>query len=130
MTSANVELVREIYARWERGESARDLIDDQLEYVNPPYAVESGTSRGRGALAKIRDVYPDMIIRAERLVDAGDEVVVLAALSGTSVSGVRMDTSQAYVWTLRDGRAVRFRWFNELEEALDAVGLSSDAERE
>jgi ketosteroid isomerase-like protein len=122
--SASVELVREIYERWDRGESTRDLIVDDLEYVNPPYAVEAGTSTGRRVLAKIREAYPDMRIRPERIIDAGDDVVVAASLIGTSVSGVRMDTHQAYVWTVRDGRAVRFRWFNELAAALAAVGVA------
>jgi ketosteroid isomerase-like protein len=122
--SAAVDVVRRIYALWDRHESASHLIDDDLEYVNPPYAVETGVSRGRGALGKIRDVYPDMLIRAERIIDAGENVVVLCSLVGSSVSGVRMDIHQAYVWTVRDGRAIRFRWFNELGEALAAVGLS------
>jgi hypothetical protein len=30
------------------------------------------------------------------------------------------------VWSIRDGRAVRFRWFNELAEALAAVGVAPD----
>jgi hypothetical protein len=34
----NVEGVRSIYALWIKGESARHLIDPDLEYVNPPYA--------------------------------------------------------------------------------------------
>src|SRR5437879_5517094 len=124
--SASVELVSEIYERWGRGESSRHLIVDDLEYVNPPYAVEAGTSRSRATLAKIREAYPDMRIRAERIIDAGDDIVVAASLTGTSVSGVRMDTHQAYVWTVRDGRAMRFRWINELEEALAAVGIAPD----
>jgi ketosteroid isomerase-like protein len=126
MASANVELVRSIYERWNRDESTSDLIADDLEYVNPPYAVESGVSRGRGVLAKIRDVYPDFRAIPERFIEAGDDVVVPVAVTGTSVSGLRLDTRQAYVWTVGDGRVVRFRWFNELDEALAAVGLSAD----
>ena len=126
MASANVELVRAIYERWERGESTRDLVDDDLEYVNPPYAVESGIRRGRRALAKIREVYPEFHVAAERFIETGDEVIVPSSVAGRSVSGVEVNTRQTYVWTVRDGRAIRFRWFNELEEALAAVGLSTD----
>lgn len=28
------------------------------------------------------------------------------------------------VWTIRDGRAVCFRWFNDPREALEAAGLA------
>jgi uncharacterized protein len=123
MSQANVELVREIYQRWSEGGSARHLIDPELEYVNPPYAVESGVSRGRGTLGRIRDVYPDFRVEPERFVDAGEDVVVTGVARGTSASGLEAQWRQGYVWTIRDGRAIRFRWFNQPEEALRAVGL-------
>jgi ketosteroid isomerase-like protein len=37
---------------------------------------------------------------------------------------VEVERRQGYVWTLRDGKAIRFRWFNDPAEALQAVGLS------
>ncbi len=119
-----MDLVRAIYERWNTDESARDLIDPQLEYVNPPYAVESGTRHSRDTLHKIRDVYPDFRVVPERFVDAGEEVVVIGIASGTSESGLKAQWRQGYVWTIRDGRAVRFRWFNQPAEALEAVGLT------
>ena len=30
---------------------------------------------------------------------------------------------QGYIWTFREGKAVRFRWFNDPEEALRAAGV-------
>jgi uncharacterized protein len=124
MSQENLELVRAIYRLWGEGESARHLIDADLEYVNPPYAVESGTRRDRRTLGKIRDVYPDFRVEPERFVDAGEEIVVIGTARGTSASGVEAQWRQGYVWTVRDGRAVRFRWFNRPSEALEAVGLS------
>ena len=50
MSEENVQLVRKMYELWSRGQSASHLIDPQLEYVNPSYAVEAGTRRGRRAL--------------------------------------------------------------------------------
>jgi ketosteroid isomerase-like protein len=124
MSQENLELVRAIYRLWDEGESTRDLIDPDLEYVNPPYAVESGTRRDRRTLTKIREVYPDFRVEPERFVDAGDEIVVIGTARGTSASGVEAQWRQGYVWTVREGRAVRFRWFNRPGEALDAVGLT------
>ena len=123
MSQANVEVVRSIYELWSRQESARHLIDPQLEYVNPSYAVESGTQRGRSTLGKVREVYPDFRVDPERFLDAGEDVVVIGIARGTSASGVQAQWRQGYVWTIRDGRAVRFRWFNNPDEALEAVGL-------
>lgn len=123
MSQEDTDIVRAIYALWDNGESARDLIDPELEYVNPPYAVEPGIRRDRGALGKLREVYPDLRVEPERFVDAGEHVVVIAIVRGTSVSGVKAQWRQGYVWTVRDGRAIRFRWFNQPSEALEAVGL-------
>ena len=50
MSEKNVELVRRIYERWDREESVRGLVAEDIEYVNPDYAVEPGTRTGRGAL--------------------------------------------------------------------------------
>ena len=124
MSPENVELVREIYDLWSRDESARHLIDPQLEYVNPSYAVESGTQHSRSTLGKIREVYPDFRVEPERFVDAGENVVVIGVARGTSASGVEAQWRQGYVWTVRGGRAIRFRWFNQPAEALEAVGLT------
>jgi ketosteroid isomerase-like protein len=99
------------------------LIDTELEYVNPPYAVEPGIRRGPGPFGKLREVYPDLRVEPERFVDAGEHVVVIATVRGTSVSGIKAQWRQGYVWTIRAGKAIRFRWFNQPNEALEAVGL-------
>ena len=124
MSQENVELVRSIYRLWGADESARHLIDPDLEYVNPSYAVESGTRHDRGALSEVREVYPDFRVEPERFVDAGEDIVVIGIARGTSASGLQAQWRQGYIWTVRDGRAVRFRWFNDPKEALEAVGLT------
>ncbi len=125
MSQENVDLIRRIYTHWDVGESAGGLIDPDLEYVNPPYAVESGVKRGRRTLTAIRDVYPDFHFEAVEYRDAGEEVVALGVGRGTAASGVRVEWRQGHVWTIRDGRAVRFRWFNDQSEAVRAAGLEA-----
>lgn len=124
MSQENVEVIRSIYRAWSGNESARELIDPALEYVNPSYAVESGTRHDRRALGDIREVYPDFHVEPERFVDAGEEIVVIGIARGTSASGLEAQWRQGYVWTVRDRRAIRFRWFNDPKEALEAVGLA------
>ena len=123
MSEENVDVVRAIYAAWTEDASAGDLIASDMEYVNPPYAVETGSPRERRTLAKIRDIYPDFRVEPEQFIDAGDEVVVIGTATGTSASGIEAQWRQGYVWTIRDGRAVRFCWFNDPAEALEAAGL-------
>jgi ketosteroid isomerase-like protein len=126
MSEENVELVRRIYDRWGRKESARDFIAEDVEYVNPGYAVEPGTRHGRKSFAVVRETYADFEIRVERYIDAGEEdVVVLGHYRGSGQgSGVPVSGEQGYVWTVRDAQAVRFRWFQSHREALEAAGLS------
>jgi ketosteroid isomerase-like protein len=75
--------------------------------------------------SKDESVYPDFHVEPERFVDAGEDVAVIGIARGTSVSGVEAQWRQGYVWTVRDGRAIRFRWFNDPDEALKAVGLEA-----
>jgi ketosteroid isomerase-like protein len=121
--SANVDLVRAIYEAWNPGASSAHLIAADLEYVNPPYAVEAGTVQDRAALGRVLDVYPNFTIETEQIIDAGDDVVVIGIARGTGASGVNVEWRQGYVWTVRDGKAVRFQWFNDPAEALEAAGL-------
>jgi len=125
VSQENVDLVRAIYSAWAEGTSARHLIAADMEYVNPYYAVESGTRRDRGTLARIRDVYPDFRVEPERFLDAGDDVVVIGTAKGTGASGLEVQWRQGYVWTVEDGQAVCFKWFNDPAEALAAAGLDA-----
>ena len=94
MSEQNLALVRQIYDAWDRDGSAREFIAEDVEYVNPSYAVEPGTRVGRKSFAVVRDT---------------------------------LEGEHGYVWTLRDGQAVRFCWFSSHAEALEAAGLSKPA---
>ena len=128
MSTSNVALIRRIYDAWSREESARDHIADDVEYVNPGYAVEPGIRYGRRSFAVVRETYGDFKLEPVRFIDAGeDEVVVLAYYTGSGAgSGVPVSGEQGYIWTVRDRKAVRFRWFASHREALEAAGLSAD----
>ena len=125
MSEENVEVIRRIYAAWDREESAREFISEDVEYVNPGYAVEPGTRHGRKSFSVVRDTYGDFALEVERFIDAGEEdVVVLAQYTGSGrSSGVPVAGEHGYVWTVRDGLAVRFRWFQSHREALQAASL-------
>ena len=125
MSQENVEVVRRIYDAWDREESARDFIAADVEYVNPSYAVEPGTRRGRKSFSVVRETYEDFELRVERFIDAGEDVVVLAHYTASGRgSRVPVAGEHGYVWTVHDGAAVRFQWFQSHREALEAAGLS------
>jgi ketosteroid isomerase-like protein len=108
MSFENVEVVRHIYGVWEKEGSpvASELLDPEIEWVNPPE-----TSEG-------------VDVRIDEMLDAGDQVVVLATLRGRARgSGADVERRQGYIWTLRDGKATRFERFNTPDDALRAAGL-------
>ena len=125
MAVSNEQLVREFYERGVQGRSARDLVAEDLEYVNPPDAVEGGTKRGRHLLASFRDVYEDVSFELERVEEIGDDdVLVLAIMRARAKgSGIEIETRQGYIWTVEDGQLVRFRWFSDHDQALAAAGI-------
>ena len=106
-----------------------EFLDPDVEWVNPPYAAESGTRRGKAAFeraaASFSGAFDEFRFEDDEVIDAGDDrVLVLTTLvvHGRG-SGVDHRQPQGYIWTLRDGRAIRFEWFNGHAEALEAVGL-------
>jgi ketosteroid isomerase-like protein len=102
MSQENLDVVRHIYGAWraEGSPVASGLLDSKMEWVNPPDAVEPG------------DI--------DEMLDAGDRVVVLATLHGDEAD---VERRQGYIWTLRDGKAIRFQWFGTPDEAMRAAHL-------
>ena len=123
---SNAEIVRRLYAVFNEGGSASELLDPQIEYVNPPDAVESGTRHGTrewgAALRNIREGFGEPVVRVVRLFERGDLVatVIRMRIHGP-LSGIKGEMTQSHLWTIRDGRGVRFEWFNDAEEAFRAL---------
>lgn len=135
MSQANVEIVRQVYAAVERGDSAAvlALYDEQIEIdgTRLPEASlsERGVIRGHEALRRVTrdwdEAWADAEDECEELIPAGERVISVVARRGLGrTSGIRVDTERAGVWTIRDGKVVRTVWFPSKAEALDAVGLA------
>jgi ketosteroid isomerase-like protein len=130
VSQENVSVVKRLYEAWEsRGFGVvRELMDASIEYVNPDYAVEPGTRRGYDAFSaaaqSVNSIYPDRRFSPLKFYDAGDRVAVRVRVIARGVgSKVEVDTERGYVFEVRNGRVVRFEWFNNPAEALQAVGL-------
>src|SRR5918994_2555195 len=107
MSQENVAIVRRIYGSWVPGSSPAEsnLLHPDIEWVNPSYALEPGTQAGIEAFASITEGLDDTItalrMDVERLIDAGDRVVVIATMRGQgSASGVEVENRHGSVWTI------------------------------
>jgi ketosteroid isomerase-like protein len=132
VSQETVDVVRLLYEAWEHEGFGviSELMDPDIEWVNPPYAVETGTRRGYEGFAiaaeSIRAVYPRRRLVPLEFHDAGHRVAVRVRVIARGVgSDVEVDTERGYAFEVRDGKVVRFAWFNEPAEALDAVGLEA-----
>jgi ketosteroid isomerase-like protein len=131
MSQENVEIVRSGFSVLARGdfESFFSVLDEGVEWVNPPYAVEPGTRRGtaafREALDRLRASFGAIRLEVDEVVEAGESgVVVTGRWTGEGTgSGVRLETPFSSALTLRNGKVVRYEWFREKAEAFEAVGL-------
>jgi ketosteroid isomerase-like protein len=130
VSEENVKIVKRIYAAWEDGSPVSSgLLAEDIEWVNPGEAVEPGTRHGVSAFGEAADsvttTFEGARVHFEEFIDAGENVVVIGTLRGIGQgSGLEIGTRQGYVWTIRDGMAVRFEWFNDPAAALESVGLS------
>ena len=131
MPGSNVETFREITRQWQdRHRVAPELLADDVEWVNPPEAVEPGSRRGADAfneaIAHIYEGWEESHFEPERVVEDGDRLIALGVLQvrGREV-GVDISREHGQIWTFRDGRAARVCWFNSHAETLAAAGLPS-----
>jgi ketosteroid isomerase-like protein len=131
MAEENAEIVRRIY---EEGlidgepEQFLGLATADVEYVNPPEAVDPGVRRGQAEVAQAfrnaSEFFDSTRYELHELFHRGDTVV--AAISFCTRSrGSQSEVVQeeAHTWTLRDGKVARFEWGRDLAAALEAAGL-------
>jgi ketosteroid isomerase-like protein len=137
MSQQNVEVVRRIYEVFAGDWTAAVSLDASLpEWADPdiridmtrrvinPASYDGYAGVGR-LLEEVREAWDEWSTQAERLIDAGDSVVVIetqrgrGARSGVDVGGARW----ASIWELRDGRVTAFSGYYSIEDALEEVGL-------
>ena len=131
MSEENVDAVRRFYDAWSRGElpGPANLIADEIEYVNPTRAVEPGTRRGLAefsqAVKSMFEPWDTWDIEPEQLRAVGNQVaVVVRYRARVGGSGANVEARESALWTFHNGKVIRYVWFQEPSEALEAAGLS------
>jgi ketosteroid isomerase-like protein len=129
MSHENVELVREVYEGWSRGDFSQiEAFDPEIDFemVDWPHQ-----TRARGIEAMWRtwratlSAWDDFRALPTEYIDCGRNVLVLNRIQGSgkeSGAGVSADT--ATVWTVQAGRVVRLALY------WDTVVAREAAERE
>jgi ketosteroid isomerase-like protein len=129
MSRENVEILDRIHEEWFGSRTlGGDLLAEDVEWVNPPDAVERGVRRGidsfNDAIRSVFQAWEEARFETERVIDHDEDVVALGQVRGLGrAAGIEVVRPHGEIWTFRDGRAVRMRWFNSHSETLEAAGL-------
>jgi ketosteroid isomerase-like protein len=131
MSQKNVEIVRQIYEGWGRGDfrAGVELYDP---YVLLVLRAEFPDARAYCGPEEIRkymqnDFLADLegaVIVGEEFLDAGDSVVVHVNQQATGAgSGAPVGMRYYQIWTFRGRSVIRIESIRERGEALEAAGL-------
>ena len=129
MSEKNVELVRDAYEYWNRGDfyAFMDVADEDIVIRAAegwPERVFYGKDAVRSFFEGLAETVGHEVV-IEDPIDAGDSVVVRvrARMTGEE-SGIEGDLESSQVVTFRKGKVVMIEYFWDHQEALEAVGLT------
>jgi ketosteroid isomerase-like protein len=129
MSQENMGIVRGLYEQWNRtgGVPPLDAIssDIEVEFVG---GILNGKYRGHPGLAQALDAFwssfDESRIDVESCRASGDDVLVTLRYFGRGkASGIEVTAPGWHVWTVEEGKAVRWLVFGDEQEALEAAGL-------
>jgi len=141
MSSANLDLVRSIYAAWERGDySSADWADPEIECViadGPAPGKWTGQQAMAAAWRDFMSAWEDwrVYVYEYRELD-GERVLVLEDRSARAkISGLRIGkmvgetrSTGASLFHVRDGKVTRFVTYFDRERAFSDLGLAPEAD--
>ncbi|MDQ3671382.1 MAG: nuclear transport factor 2 family protein [Actinomycetota bacterium] len=133
MSGENVDVIREGWEAWQRGDLPGlfrqfdpDVVWDTSHFHDWPESSYHGIEGVERFLREWLEVWDDLEIEVQAVRDASDERVVSLILQrGTGrSSGLAMEMKMAQVATLRNGKVTRLDNYENHAEALEAAGLS------
>jgi ketosteroid isomerase-like protein len=131
MSEENVEIVRRIAEDYAAGDDQAVIavIDPNVEFDASRFRPDGEIYKGLEAMLEAqrtwRGTFADWKLEILEVRDGGDDVLVAGRESGRGKgSGAPIDQTFFAVFTLRDGKIIRWRHFSNRAEALEAAGLS------
>jgi ketosteroid isomerase-like protein len=135
MTSPNVELVRSLFAAWERGEfSSGEWVHPEIEYVmadGPSPGTWTGLAEAAEGFRDFLGAWEDYRIEADDYRELDDErVLVLIRRSGRGkISGLELgqvQTEGAVLFHVRGGKVTRQVVYFDRDRALADLGIAPE----
>jgi ketosteroid isomerase-like protein len=113
--ASNTEVVNEAYAAFGRGDigALLETLSDDVEWVGTEALPQGGSFRGRDGVgeffAGVAQNWPELEIEIDDLIADGDHVVSVGHGEGKLTGGEAADYGFTHVFTVGDGKIVRFR---------------------
>jgi ketosteroid isomerase-like protein len=134
MSQENVEKVRAAIEAWNRGDweealkdAAPDFVVDNSTNFGEWRGVHRGPEQVKRMWQKFTEPWESVHIEIDEIIEAGEGVLLTrqtARFVGRDGIELPGPVRSGWLWTFRDGAAVRLDAFNNLDEALEAAGLS------
>jgi ketosteroid isomerase-like protein len=132
MSQERIDRLLRAYAALNSGDldTACEGLPPDFEFIPPNILPDAEVHTGPEGLRRIwqtwSDAFENFRIEIEETIDAGDQVIVMAAVAGTGIgTGLKVSSpSFAWVWSFEGDKAVRMEAMPNRATALEAVGLS------
>jgi uncharacterized protein len=134
MSEENVQLARTGYEALAPGDLGRvlEIIDPDIVIevrTGRPDLPETQTLRGHAGFREniegLTEVFDNIEVTPRSFIDLGEHLVVeIHTVGHGRASGIRIENRVVHIWTIRGGKATRFRVFGTRQEALDELGLA------
>ncbi|MDJ0735476.1 MAG: nuclear transport factor 2 family protein [Nostocaceae cyanobacterium] len=126
---SNVDIIKGLYQAFAAGDmdSVLAILDPNVEWIESDGIPYGGVFQGQeavvnGVFAKIGTEWDNFTARVDEFIDAGDTVVTLGVDSGTyKATGKSMQAPTASIWTLKDGKVVKFRQYIDTLAVTSAI---------
>lgn len=131
MSAESVEFVRRCLDAFAEGnlDAVFGLTDPAIVLeVSDTYLDAPQTYRGHAGMRELfaaqSRVFDPFRLEPEEILDAGDQVLVMARAGGLArASGAEVFGRFGHLWTVRDGKLAAFKEFKDPGEALKVAGL-------
>jgi ketosteroid isomerase-like protein len=131
MSQENVEVVRDIYAEWARGNMGAGVekFDPEIVFESfmpdaQDWVVARGVEEIDAFMREFLAQWADYRLIGEEFRDAGTKVFVAGRQTARGrQSGAEVELPMLSVWTFRADRVVGLRFTPSRQEALEAAGL-------
>lgn len=129
MSTANIELVKNCYAAFQRGDIAGILsvIANDVEWINPGKDVPTaGVRRSAAEVAQffqiVGNTWNFTAFEPRDYIESGDTVVAIGSYTAIArATGKMVSSDWVMVWKMRDGKVTYFREFTDTEALAAAV---------